>query len=519
MADTTFVDGTTVVSASWLNDINKDVYSRFNVKLYGAVGDGTTDDTAAINAALAAAYAKSQGTLVLPYDNIRTGGATVFLPAGKYKTTSTLNLYDGVTLEGAGRFSTIITSSYNGPIIRNVIANYDAFGMGIKNLSIQGDRTKASQDGIALLRDWNGNYENVSVANCGRYGWYMLQSIGSTLRNVEALLCVGHNFYFKDGQNSWADSTANNLPSNAVSVYDIHSYGSDAAGIYFGQSGSGSAVNGFMVYGGSAEYNYKSSQGGGNTGYSIQVEGASVVPIEFSNFWVEGGCQAHIYMNIANSNVRFTNLHHFGDGASGTVDRAVIVNAGTLHLENAFGHGDEYKTISGSKAPFRVNTASGAIRVYNAQGSNILDNKFVEDTSYATTGLYDYVRQSNYGETYGYSRLVTPATKVGQEYVTEGDSQPWLQTVASRQLQFGSGSATPDVALERKAANVLGMASGDSFQVGGIAGETLKFNAGTANASVATTLGSVGPTGSTAGNPQGWLRINVNGTDRFVPYW
>ena len=61
--------------------------------------------------------------------------------------------------------------------------------------------------------------------------------------------------------------------------------------------------------------------------------------------------------------------------------------------------------------------------------------------------------------------------------------------------------------------------SGDSFQVGGIAGETLKFNTGTTNGSVATTLGSVGPTGATAGNPQGWMRINVNGTDRFVPYW
>jgi hypothetical protein len=76
-----------------------------------------------------------------------------------------------------------------------------------------------------------------------------------------------------------------------------------------------------------------------------------------------------------------------------------------------------------------------------------------------------------------------------------------------------------DAGIERKAANVLGPLAGDSLRVGGISGETLAFNAGTANAAVATTLGSVGPTGSTAGNPLGWLRVNVAGTDRFVPYW
>ena len=54
---------------------------------------------------------------------------------------------------------------------------------------------------------------------------------------------------------------------------------------------------------------------------------------------------------------------------------------------------------------------------------------------------------------------------------------------------------------------------------GGASGNTLKYNTPVANAAVATTLGSVGPTGSTAGNPQGWIRINIAGTDRYMPYW
>jgi hypothetical protein len=40
-----------------------------------------------------------------------------------------------------------------------------------------------------------------------------------------------------------------------------------------------------------------------------------------------------------------------------------------------------------------------------------------------------------------------------------------------------------------------------------------------ANGAVATTLGSVGPTGANAGNPLGWTRIYVAGTARYQPYW
>lgn len=53
----------------------------------------------------------------------------------------------------------------------------------------------------------------------------------------------------------------------------------------------------------------------------------------------------------------------------------------------------------------------------------------------------------------------------------------------------------------------------------GATGKTLRIVNAAANAAVATTLGSVGPTGSTAGNPQGWMRIDIAGTDRYIPFW
>lgn len=64
-----------------------------------------------------------------------------------------------------------------------------------------------------------------------------------------------------------------------------------------------------------------------------------------------------------------------------------------------------------------------------------------------------------------------------------------------------------------------GLAVGKRICLDGDAGKTLKIVNGVANAAVAVVLGGVGPTGSTAGNPQGWMRIDVNGTDRYIPYW
>ncbi|HEY8998953.1 MAG TPA: glycosyl hydrolase family 28-related protein [Candidatus Saccharimonadales bacterium] len=66
----------------------------YNVKAYGATGNGTTDDTAAIKAALAAASSNN---------SVYVGGGTVFVPAGTYKVSSPIIIPPGVTLQGSTR--------------------------------------------------------------------------------------------------------------------------------------------------------------------------------------------------------------------------------------------------------------------------------------------------------------------------------------------------------------------------------------------------------------------------------
>ena len=67
-------------------------YSEFNVKRYGAVGDGVTDDAAAINAALQAAHAAGGGTVTFP-----AGTYLVMAPVG-----DPVKFLASLRIEGAG---------------------------------------------------------------------------------------------------------------------------------------------------------------------------------------------------------------------------------------------------------------------------------------------------------------------------------------------------------------------------------------------------------------------------------
>ncbi|WP_202916233.1 glycosyl hydrolase family 28-related protein [Paenibacillus mesophilus] len=77
---------TTVQQSTY--SVQQATYGLVNVKDYGAAGDGTSDDTAMIQAAIDACAGE--------------GGGVVFLPPGVYKVTGTLRMKTAVTLEGVG---------------------------------------------------------------------------------------------------------------------------------------------------------------------------------------------------------------------------------------------------------------------------------------------------------------------------------------------------------------------------------------------------------------------------------
>ncbi|MEU9065934.1 right-handed parallel beta-helix repeat-containing protein [Streptomyces sp. NPDC048306] len=98
----------------------------FDVRAYGAAGDGVTDDTAAFRQALAAARA------------VPGGGATLLVPAGSYPLGESLLLGQGMTVRahGALLFRTGNTSA----LVKNYTSGMPAVGGygGAGNISVHG---------------------------------------------------------------------------------------------------------------------------------------------------------------------------------------------------------------------------------------------------------------------------------------------------------------------------------------------------------------------------------------------
>lgn len=176
----------------------------FNVKDFGAMGDGVTDDTTALNTAIASAHT--------------AGGGIVFLPAGVYNIVSSIGRSGGVAnirLTGSGHQASTIRVTTNVPVLYEAWTAclieelvLDANSQGSPALSVHLDKTTLSRLKVVgwtnqalLLND--GTYGDLGLLNIisdcwidqsvgyGIYATYRLSdswiercNIGSSLANI-----------------------------------------------------------------------------------------------------------------------------------------------------------------------------------------------------------------------------------------------------------------------------------------------------------------------------------------------
>lgn len=149
-----------------------------SIQDFGAISDGTTDDAAAVNAAITAVAA--------------LGGGDVKFPAGTTLVGSTIYVADNVHLVGAGQKATTIKlkASANVNIIQKK-AGASGIGAGLFDLTIDGNDANNTNGGIYWAGASTGRgpaftFERVTVQNCrpiasapsGEYG--AIVTTGST---------------------------------------------------------------------------------------------------------------------------------------------------------------------------------------------------------------------------------------------------------------------------------------------------------------------------------------------------
>lgn len=220
MATTNFVDYSpaTPIRAAWLNDVDALTYDVFgaaatpaaarnvilngyafaSVKTYGALGDGTTNDTVAVQLALDTVAA--------------AGGGIVYFPRGTYRV-STLTWPSKVSAQGDGLFSTYIKANTNATT--TLILFQNVARINIRDMQLDGNSQCANVlKFVAQLSNSCGTMDFHSVHMLGATGNTVLvaDAGGGSANDVSHI--TFYNCYFRSvglTGAQWRNEAANGL--------------------------------------------------------------------------------------------------------------------------------------------------------------------------------------------------------------------------------------------------------------------------------------------------------------------
>lgn len=141
------------------NNLNTKVSERISVKDFGAVGNGSHDDTASIQAAIDYVEGLSLGG---------QGAPRIYFPGGDYLISSTITINDNfIVLEGDGpRSSLIRTNSDFGDAIHFVALNPSTTSLaciGMENIGVRAFADTNSGALIRITRCIEVNFSNLSL--------------------------------------------------------------------------------------------------------------------------------------------------------------------------------------------------------------------------------------------------------------------------------------------------------------------------------------------------------------------
>lgn len=258
------IDGNLASTNKYLEDIS------INVKDFGAVGDGITDDTNAIQNAIASVGG--------------SGGGVVYVPSGTYKVSSLL-LWTGVLLMGSDKESTIIKNDgvSTDPLIK--LGGNGTRNASVENMTLNGNST--SSHGLYLIYFTNGSYiNNVDIVNC-QVGLYISKCWYANFSNMRITDC-GTSMELDTTVEAINGVTFENIYCNRATSYNqyIHgSYGIQAVSFigctFENSSNYGTLMDNITYY--MASINYTGCYWEGNAKASIYINSNNIRTISFNS--------------------------------------------------------------------------------------------------------------------------------------------------------------------------------------------------------------------------------------------
>lgn len=305
----------------------------FDVKAYGATGDGTTDDTTAIGLAYAAA----------------TPGGVLYFPPGNYKFSTLTISTNGVILRGAGRGATTLsTTTLGGTAI--TLSGDDT---GIEDMTVDVVGTAVSpQISVAMsgarakmlrvsFTDWfrgvyvtgvSNTLEGVILTSAASGAEYGVKTFGGSLNTIvdgaTVTATVAAGIYLDEqGLYSTLRNAYVTVSGNSTALYVTSAYATVQDSVFYG-AGAGYAVhvddaayvwlrnvlaarglnalrvsNQSNLYVNGSTFKHPDSAVQTSTGDAVYLDDDGV--IEFVNVTVGGGAPTFASVNVANGSTVF----------------------------------------------------------------------------------------------------------------------------------------------------------------------------------------------------------------------
>ncbi|HET8574880.1 MAG TPA: glycosyl hydrolase family 28-related protein [Candidatus Paceibacterota bacterium] len=275
-----------------------------DVRAFGAKGDGTTDDTAAFNAAIA---------------SLGTAGGTIYVPNGEWAVNLVIT-QDNIHIlgESSGEYNTpnkLVPYDTSKPVIQvgndtGLVVNFRLENIGMEGSGPNGTGSTGLYLAGGAYRDF---YNNIDIRDFLDYGLRLEAGTSQP---------VAYNFF------SGLVVEANTVSTNGVAV-----------GIYYPVSGSYTAANYFTNV---------NISGPATNGYALEVDSATP---NFANTWIQAENSHGIKLDMSTGQaplISASNVTVDSDNSSDVLVTGFDTGALTSYMVGSYGVDGKYELSNGT---------------------------------------------------------------------------------------------------------------------------------------------------------------------------